>query len=349
MGIGKDGYWNIRDILGYNAKYNIVLSDRGRGKTFGTKLFLMQQEGEFMCVYRQLPDMLLAMEDWTTDLVKSGQYNYENFRWEGTDQNGYCLLHNGIKKGWFRYITQVNHVKQESFPDTMNWVWWDEFIPMAYKKLPGIRSEGDAFRTIMKTIDHDTAHPRESKGLKPLRALLYANPWTWNNPVLSYFHINGLLGPGIHRAGPGVVWELLEPFEEKKKNRKMTTDEFLGNEVNRNMGFMQQNAFISKLPNNSVPIASVRIGEKFYWLYKAKQGQFTGHTWVIEKPKHGKIKSQYGDFFNIYGTLDGLKEDEICIDKSNYADYLKKLCYGGLVRFVNINDKFDFLNSINEI
>ena len=46
MGVDKDGYYTLRDILGYNCKVNIVLSDRGRGKSYGTKLFLMRQEGD---------------------------------------------------------------------------------------------------------------------------------------------------------------------------------------------------------------------------------------------------------------------------------------------------------------
>ena len=33
MGVDKEGYYTLRDILGYNCKVNIVLSDRGRGKS----------------------------------------------------------------------------------------------------------------------------------------------------------------------------------------------------------------------------------------------------------------------------------------------------------------------------
>ena len=33
--LDENGYYSLREILGYNAKYSIVLSDRGRGKSFG--------------------------------------------------------------------------------------------------------------------------------------------------------------------------------------------------------------------------------------------------------------------------------------------------------------------------
>ena len=49
MGLNENGYYTLRDILGYNAKYNMVLSDRGRGKSWACKWFLLKQEGKFMC------------------------------------------------------------------------------------------------------------------------------------------------------------------------------------------------------------------------------------------------------------------------------------------------------------
>ena len=68
--LDENGYYSLREILGYNAKYSIVLSDRGRGKSFGTKHFLMAQDGEFMCVYRQIPDLRKAIGSWIDPLCQ---------------------------------------------------------------------------------------------------------------------------------------------------------------------------------------------------------------------------------------------------------------------------------------
>ena len=57
MGFDKEGYWSPREILGYNAKYNIILSERGRGKTVALKKLMVQQDGEFMCLYRDGKDL----------------------------------------------------------------------------------------------------------------------------------------------------------------------------------------------------------------------------------------------------------------------------------------------------
>ena len=343
LGLNKDGYYSLREILGHNCKYNIVLSDRGRGKSYGTKLFLMEQEGTAMCLYRTMADLASAMLDWIDPLVENG-YSAEAFAWEGSDKSGYQLIYNGIPKIWFRAITMVNHIKQEKFPDDMNWVWLDEFIPLVYKKLPGVESEGDAIRTIVKTIEHDTVRSREDKGLKPLRVLMFANPFTWNNPLLSYFRIDPRKGFGVHKAGPGVAYEILEPMESKRSG-KMTIDEFLGDEVNRNQGWMDENAFVSALPKGAIPIVSIRIGGKYYTQYRKENV-----VWICEKACHTDVRKQTNrrSILMWFGTLDGLQEDEVCLDKAPIGKRLKEVTAAGGYRYDSVNTKFDWLRSLEE-
>lgn len=334
MGLNKQGYYTLRDILGYNAKYNMVLSDRGRGKSWDAKWFLLGQPGKFMCVTRQKPDMQMQIRDFIDPYTQGDDehepISAEMFQWMGSDQEGWELWYDGQCKGYFRCLTQVNHIKQEVFPDDLNWVWVDEFIPLVYKKLPGVISEGDALRTIIKTIEHDTVRTREQKGLKPVRVIMYANPFTWNNPILSYFHINGLLGPGIHRAGPGVVWELLEPVERKSEG-KMTVDEFLGDEVFKNMGFMEQNAFVKPIPKGAVPMYQVRFGKNRYLLYQQHNDIYV------------KAVKKDNTFIKCFGTMDGRQDFERAIEGSGLEGMLQRNCYAGRVNFADINVKFDFL------
>jgi hypothetical protein len=343
MGIGKDGYYSLREILGYNCKYNIILSDRGRGKSYGTKLFLMEQEGTAMCLYRTVPDMSSAMKDWLEPLIEQG-YSPETFQWDGNDKEGWELYRDGVRKIWFRAVTMVNHIKQEKFPDDMNWVWLDEFIPLVYKKLPGVTSEGDAIRTVVKTIEHDTVRSREAKGLKPVRVIMCANPFTWNNPVLSYFKLDPSKGYGVHKAGPGVAYEILEPMELKQCG-KMTVEQFLGDEVNKNQGWQDQDAFVMSLPKGAIPDMSIRIGTRFYTAYIHGRKR-----WIVEKSNHTDIVMQKAgrSVMMHYGTLDGLMEDEICIDRLSIGKRLKDEAYEGKQRYDNINTKFDWLNSLNE-
>ena len=347
--IDKNGYYSLRAILGYGCKYNIVLSDRGRGKSFDAKHFLMRQDGTSMCLYRNSSDMHMAMMSWIDPLISSNKdlekyelYTMEQFTWDGNDKEGFILNYNGQPKIWFRYLTQVNHIKQEVFPDDMNWVFLDEFIPLAYKKLPGVESEGDAIRTIVKTIEHDTQCTRKDRGLKEVRVILYANPFTWNNPILSYFKLKPMVG--IHRVGPGVVMEMLEP-EVKKNKGKMTADDFLGNEVNVNQAWKDENAFIDKeWRSDMIPVLSLRLKDKYFTMYQVR-GVNTLHI----KKADGHTSCGGILQWAIWGSQDGLKEEESCINGTNLLKTLKDKSRRGLLRYYDLNSKFDFINAIEEI
>jgi hypothetical protein len=333
MGLDKDGYFSLRDILGYNCKVNIVLSDRGRGKSYGTKLFLMKQEGTFMCLYRNVSDVESAIGSWLDTLYENG-YEQEEFEW--VKGKGSCeLLYHGSVKAYFRALTQVNHIKQEKFPDDLNWIWFDEFIPLAYKKLAGVPSEGDAIRTIMKTVDHDTAHSRESKGLKPLRVLMYANPFTWDNPILSYFRVLPQ-GYGIWRVGPDIVCEMLEPVESSREG-KMTMDQFLGEEINKNQAWADQKSFVvDKWPSGVEAVWSVRYGTNYYWLCGMKG---VPYLYVKRAERHSKTARC------VIGTLDGKREKEDALDNVR-RDQLKTLTTRGFLKYADMNVKFDWVRDV---
>lgn len=355
MGIGKDGYWSRREIMGYSdprqdIMYYIVLSDRGRGKSYTTKKYLMdryEQKGEmFMCIYRTGFDLADAVEEWVDPLVKMG-YDPERFKWEGDVKKGIHLYFDEKKIGWFRPLTKVNSIKHEYFPDELVNVWWDEFIPLAWKKLPGIKSEGDALRTIIKTIDHDSTKTRKERGLRQISVFMYANPFTWDNPVLSYFKVNPLMGYGVHRVGPGVVCEMVPPIS--KETSYMTTDEFLGQDVNRNEGWKDQMAYIRTVPSGSVPLLSFRFKEKYFTIYTGPDGR----RYVRSMNKHSNIMRPNPltgkKFLYVLGTHEGLKEDERCIEDGPWKRILSDWLYDGETMYNDANTKFDWVGCVMDL
>lgn len=329
-------YYKLRPILGMNCKYNVVLSDRGRGKSFEAKHFLMRQQGTAMCLYRNSSDMHMAMMSWYEPLISEDKdlneyeiYDKDAFEWKGNDKEGYTLFYYGAPKIWFRYLTQVNHIKQEVFPDDMNWVWLDEFIPLAYKKLPGIDSEGDAIRAIVKTIEHDSLSSRKERGLKPVRVILFANPFTWNNPILSYFHV--LPQYGRYRAGPEIAVEMLEPIPEEKRG-KMTADDFLGNEVNRNQGWARQLSYVEEEWPIVRPTMSLRFDVDYFGIYLDDHAR-----WYCKRLKDHINCERYSA-----GTCD---PGELSISKK-LLQYINRQCVAGRITYKTINDKFDFQNAV---
>lgn len=330
MGLDDDGYYTLRHILGYNCKYNIVMSDRGRGKSYGTKKFLMAQPGKAMCLYRQSFDMESARGGWLDDLRKQG-WDMSRFSWEGSEKSGWTLKLDDEPKIWFRYLTQVNHIKQESFPADMDWIWWDEFIPLAYKKLAGVSSEGDALRAIVKTVEHDTVRSRADQGLKPLRVLLYANPFTWNNPVLSYFRV-APRGYGIWRAGPGVAVEMLAPADVQED----PAEAFLGDEVHQNQGWVNSGAFVAPVPAGARLKATFRILNGWYERYTVE-----GRDWIAAGSGHR------GDVPH-FGSLEGLLPGEQAIPKK-FQNFLQNEVYNDRIWYDAVNTKYDYLRNISDL
>lgn len=335
----KTGYFTLRNVLGYGKKYNLVLSpERGIGKTYGYKHWIMESPDIFMCVYRTCPDMEHAKATWTDDLTikgpKADRYDPELFVWKGDKKAGYILHYDGQPKVYFRSISEVNAIKHETFPDEMAWVIWDEFIPLKWTKIAGIENEGEAFEVICSTIDHDGINDRKSKGFKPLRAVLFCNPFTFDNPVLSYFGVNGLLGYGIWKSKkPNVIWEYLEPGH--MRDRGDVSD------INSRNAAKEQAAFVEVRPKESIPFMSVRLMDKcfVFWKYKKMVGLY----WVTESKLHANVRK-------IYGTLEGLREDEICLESQTIMlKGLQSYAQRGLLRYEDLNCKFDYLNRVMEV
>lgn len=353
MGLDEKGYWSEREVLGYvdpalSVTYIIILSDRGRGKSYRLKQKLFkwfQNKGEmFMCIYRTTDDLADAMNDWIDIFVRDMGLSFERFSWEGNAKDGLVsLFFDGAEMGRFRALTKVNSIKHEHFPDNLVNIWWDEFIPLAWKKLPGIRSEGDALRTIIKTVDHDSVRSRTERGLKPLKVFLVANPFTWDNPVLTYFRVNPLMGYGVHRVGPGVICEMLPPIS--KKEGRMDADSFLGDEVNRNQGWVDQMAFISEVPSGAFPWMSVRLGSHYYGIYRSPE---TSIWYVRASPNHVSCRRDRQGQGRRLGSFDGLKGDEEIFD-ARMTKAMTDMLTRGYLRFESAGTKFQWIQDVRDI
>lgn len=262
-----------------------------------------QKERRFMCLYRTASDMAAAVYSWLEPLIHPAPkdhrkpFQYEQFRFEGTGTMKNLYFEDDKEPiGFFRCIEQVNRVKQEVFPYTTSWVWLDEYLPIAYVKLRGVPNEGDALRTIVDTIDHDTFHPREKLGLPPLRTLMFGNFSSISSPLLKYFGVKPYKY-GIYRVNRDVVVETLAPDMSKVKNIGG-----MSAEVRHCYLATDENSFVRPVPKNSTPSMSLRINGHFYTFYYNEK---LSTTFIKETPKHlGLYK---------YGTVAGLQENELPI------------------------------------
>lgn len=195
---------------------------------------------------------------------------------------------------YFRTVENVNKIKQEVFNFKTSWVWFDEYLPMAWTKLRGVPNEGDAIRTIVDTIDHDTAHPKEKLGYPPLRTIMYGNFNSISSPLLKYFGVKPFQY-GIYRVNRDVVVETVMPDMDKLNDLGG-----LSADVRQCYLATDENSYVRNIPKNSTPSMSIRIEKHFYVFYWS---DVTRHTYIQSSKKHVGAHR--------YGTLEGLQENEI--------------------------------------
>lgn len=331
MGIDKrTGYYSHREILGYGCKYSIVLSGRGPGKTWDASWFFLNVEGPVMVLTRIQPDMAHLVNSFLDTYVK-GDADHEpidpdRFEWTGCEKDGYILNFDDVPKFYFRTISMVNAVKQENFPEDMAWVWVEEFVPIAWKKIGGVVDEGEAIETIVKTIEHDTPENRAKKGLKQVRVVMHANPSRWDNPILSYFGCVPF-GYGIRRMSDKVVVEILEDRD--------AGNQYVNAKISTSTQWKDRLFFIEPIAKNAIPTLSIRAGERYYMVYRRMNISYV------------KTIKQHGlDEGHRWGTLDGLRDDEACINGTRWYDVLMRDAYKGRMRFTDINTKVNFLQDL---
>ena len=344
--IDDKGYYSYSKILSFNCTWNFVLGDRGRGKTWQAISMLANlPEGEsFMCLYRNVADLAHGCNDWIDTLVDQG-WEPERWSWVKVDEGGRDLMKDGHIVGHFRCLTQVNHIKLEKFKngvkdpkEALTWIFFDEFIAPVQRKLNlGGITESDALRIIYKTIDHDTAHPRESRGVKPLRVICVGNPFTWNSEILSGFKVTPSKGYGVYRTGPGIALELLEPFEGVN-----ATDKFLGDEVNKSQGWCDELSHIEKRPKDCHPWMSLRLENGYFGIWVC-YGNYLMYCARLD----GHMKGCRNE-----GIVEGLTAREECLQSGRGKMRYQALCkqmYDGSIRYENVNDKMSFIRGMQSV
>ena len=333
MAIDREtGYYTHRDILSYNCKYNIVLSGRGPGKTWDGAWMALNVKGPVMILTRTQPDMMYQINSYFDPYYKGDAKHEkiaaERFTQWGSEKSGINVDFDGVTKFYFRTLSAVNAIKQESFPENMEWIIFEEFVPMAWKKIGGVVDEGEALETIVKTVEHDTPANRAKKGLRPVRVIMHGNPGRWDNPLLSYFGCMPF-GEGIRRMSDKVVVEILAERD--------TGDQYVNAGIATSRAWEDQLHFIERPPKGAEPMASIRFNTSYYLIYRHQCVSY-----VVSRSSHSL------DSKHRWGTLEGLREDERCIDDTRMCEMIFRDAYKGRTRYADINTKFNFLRDLRE-
>ena len=333
MGYDKTGHFSTRDVDGYfDCPIKIVTSGRGPGKSFGMKRKLIEQKGTAVWLFRDSQDLRTSLRTWLDDLtlkvdVRTGiVYDVERFKLDMSEGAAELWFDDELKI-YFRCLSYVGHIKHETFPLDCQTLVYDEFVPLNNRKLGGIDSESAALMDILKTIDHDILNPRAK-----MKVYIFGNPRNFTHEFFRFFRIDATLGYGIRRTINGVVWEFLPPIEHEESHPL----EQMEDSVNANLeSWKDASHFVGSVPKGAVVKFTIRDGRKWFEMRRDSQHQI----WVCEG--HGHL-----DGCLSYGSADGLREDEISIERTGMRKLWLDAHQMGRLRYESLNVKSAFVETL---
>ena len=174
-------YYDVHEILPYNALLNFIVGERGVGKTYSCKKFVIQdylKKGvQFVYLRRYKTELKEACKDFFAGLLANKEFEEHQFKIV-PDKNGCVFMCDGEIMGYGLTLSTAIILKSREFP-LIRTIIYDEFIidKGTYKYL---QNEVHTFLDIMETIGRT----------RDIRCLLLGNAVSRTNPYFLYFKIN---------------------------------------------------------------------------------------------------------------------------------------------------------------
>lgn len=156
--MSKSIYWNIQKILTTKSDFNLVIGQRGNGKTYGCLKYFLQQ-------YKKTKKRFCYIRRWEEDIKayrmdqlftpfrnlidelfgSSNSIIYKNHKFLLVNENGTCI----DVIGYVLSISASSHTKSISYTN-VGYILYDEFIRMSGEQ--ELRDEQSRFDNTLSTI-----------------------------------------------------------------------------------------------------------------------------------------------------------------------------------------------------
>lgn len=169
-------YYNYQTILSYNSMINMLLGERGVGKTYGATEFVLDR-------FKKKKRKFAYIRRFKTELVKarpkfmSKIQNNEKFKNDKLSFKGDTFLINNEICGYSMTLTEAQNLKGSNYDD-VDTIIFDEFI-IEDNVHHYLKDEVTLFLGLCETLMR----------LRDFRAFLLANSVTITNPYFLYFDI----------------------------------------------------------------------------------------------------------------------------------------------------------------
>lgn len=188
-------FYNVNKILTYNALLNFIIGERGVGKTFGFKEFVVKdfiRKGNEFVYLRRYSTELDTINQFWEDLQGAGKF--DDLALEVKKSKKLTTFScDGVKCGYAIPLSTSNILKSTSFAKVKT-IIFDEFVLDSFGTHHYLKNEVSQFLDIIETIAR----------LRDIRVICLGNALSSLNPYFSHFQIE-IKGPGIATYRKGLI------------------------------------------------------------------------------------------------------------------------------------------------
>lgn len=241
-------YYDLQEVLSYNALFNFIIGERGVGKTYGCKKFcikdFIKNGNQFVYLRRYNTELKESIDGFFDGLLKNHEFEDHEFKITMKKQTAkiYC---DGELMGLGLTLSTASQLKSKEFPYMKN-IIYDEFIidKGVYHYL---QNEVHSFLDICETLFR----------LRDFRAFLLGNAVNRANPYFNYFKLEMPYNSDIKTYEDGTIlvnYIKNEMYREVKKNtrfgRLISKTEY-GQYAIDNQWLHENKTFIGKRPEQA--------------------------------------------------------------------------------------------------
>ena len=202
-------YYDYSKILSYNAFINMLIGERGVGKTYGaskfvTKAFINKGE-QFAYIRRYKTELSKSSQEFFKPLINNNEFPNHEFLTKGNK-----FLIDNKEAGYSMTLTTAQNLKSTNFPNVKN-IIFDEFI-IEEGQHHYLKNEVENFLGLIETIAR----------MRDVRVFMLANAVTITNPYFMYFNIDLPYNTDIKTYKDGLILVQYMKNEEYRKAKANT-------------------------------------------------------------------------------------------------------------------------------
>ena len=277
--MNKNIYWDINEIMGYNAFLSFIIGERGVGKTYGSKAFVINR-------FLKYGEQFVYLRRYKSEIQKAvGNEKKQKFFEQMVDEfpdhtfkNTSELLYIDNKVAGYAIPLSIAHILKSTSYSKVKTIIFDEFIidKGMYHYLP---NEVESLLDVIETVAR----------LRDIRVIFLGNAISTSNPYFLYFDLTLPYKTNTKLFKDGLI--LVDYIkndkyrEEKKKTKfgKLVEGTPYGKYAIDNEFLRDNKTFIKKKTEGSKFYIKIRFNNKSYglWINSKENLMFVSNDYDI--------------------------------------------------------------------